>query len=119
MNEALAEYQRAGNSTEAARVAANLAEAFVTTDAAQYAAGVTMLRDDQPERALRYLRRALALNPEPIEYSLSLAEALFRNGDRAGSIALLQSVLQQHPGEQRAEYWLQNLRATPAPAPTP
>ena len=119
MNEALAAYQRAGNSTEAARVAANLAEAFVTTDAAQYAAGVTMLRDNQPERALRYLRRALALDPEPIEYSLSLAEALFRNGDQEGSIALLEAVLQRNPGEQRAEYWLQNLRATPAPAPAP
>jgi cytochrome c-type biogenesis protein CcmH/NrfG len=78
-----------------------------------------LLRDGQVERALRYLRRAQALNPEPIEYSLSLAEALFRSGDRDESIALLEAVLQKHPGEQRAEYWLQNLRASPAPAPQP
>jgi tetratricopeptide (TPR) repeat protein len=117
MNNALAEYQRAGNTTEAARVAANLAEGFVATDSPQYAAGVMLLRDGQVERALRYLRRAQALNPEPIEYSLSLAEALFRNGDRDESIAVLEAVLQKHPGEQRAEYWLQNLRASPAPQP--
>jgi tetratricopeptide (TPR) repeat protein len=119
MNNALAEYQRAGNTSEAARVAANLAEAFVVTDVAQYAAGVTLLRDGQPERALRYLRRARSLNPEPIEYSLSLAEALFRNGDRDGSIAVLEAVLAKHPGEQRATYWMQNLRAAPAPPPSP
>jgi tetratricopeptide (TPR) repeat protein len=119
MNNALAEYQRAGNTTEAARVAANLAEAFVATDPPQYSAGLMLLRDGQVERALRYLRRARAMNPEPIEYSLSLAEALFRSGDRDGSIALLEAVLQKHPGEQRAQYWLQNLRESAAPAPQP
>jgi tetratricopeptide (TPR) repeat protein len=118
MNNALAEYQRTGNSAEAIRVAANLAEAFVATDSTQYAAGRLLLRDGQVERALRYLRRAHAINPAMIEYTLSLAEALFRGGKRDESIALLEQVLAQHPGEKRAEFWLANLRSGPA-APAP
>jgi tetratricopeptide (TPR) repeat protein len=118
MSNALQEYQRVGNTTEAIRVAANLAEAFPTSESAQYAAGRLLLRDGQAERALRYLRRTYAINNRMIEYSLSLAEALFRNGERDASITLLEQVLAKNPGEKRAEYWLASLRSASA-APVP
>jgi tetratricopeptide (TPR) repeat protein len=110
MSNALAEYQKQGNTAEAARVAVNLADGFVSSDRNQYIAGRLLLRDGQDERSLRYLQRAVQINPEPIEYSMSLAEALFKLGRREESIRILEQVLERHPGEERAEYWLGQLR---------
>jgi tetratricopeptide (TPR) repeat protein len=111
MNNAMGAYQQAGNATEAARVGVNLAEAFVTQDNVQYTAGRLLLRADQPDRARRYLDRAIRLNDEPIEYRLSLAEALARTGRTNESIKVLEAILAKHPNEQRAGYWLAEMRA--------
>jgi len=111
MNNAMGAYQQAGNATEAARVAANLAEAFVTQDNVQYTAGRLLLRADQPDRARMYLDRAIRLNDEPIEYRLSLAEAQARTGHPGESIKTLEAILAKHPNEQRASYWLADMRA--------
>lgn len=110
MNAALAEYQKQGNSAEAARVAVNLADGFISSGQHQYVAGHLLLRDEQAERSLRYLRRAVRLDDEPVEYSMSLAEALFKLGRKAESIEVLEQVLARHPGEARATYWLEQLR---------
>lgn len=112
MRNAIDAYQAEGNAVEAARVAVNLAEAFVTSDASQYGAGRLLLRAGQPERALRYLERAVALDPAGrfVEYRLSLAEALARTGAPERSIAVLEAVLEAHPDERRAQYWLQEMR---------
>jgi tetratricopeptide (TPR) repeat protein len=115
MNQALAAYQQAGNFGEAARVAVNLAEAFVNADDVQHAAGLLLLRAGQPGRALRYLQRAARLNPEPIEYWLNVAQAQYGLGRREESIATLEQVLEEHPGEQRASYWLEVIRSEPGP----
>jgi predicted Zn-dependent protease len=111
MNNAMCAYQQAGNATEAARVGVNLADAFVTQDNVQYTAGRLLLRADQPDRARRYLDRAIRLNDEPIEYRLSLAEALARTGRTDESIKVLEAILAKHPNEQRAGYWLAEMRA--------
>lgn len=111
MNNAMAAYLQAGNTAEAARVAANLAEALVTQDNVQYTAGRLLLRSEQPERALAYLHRALRLNGEPIEYSLSLAEAQARTGHPAESVKTLEAILAKHPNEPRAQYWLTEMKA--------
>ena len=115
MNQALAAYQQAGQFGEAARVAVNLAEAFVNADDVQHAAGLLLLRAGQPGRALRYLQRAARLNPEPIEYWLNVAQAQYGLGRREESIATLEQVLEQHPGEQRASYWLEVIRREAGP----
>lgn len=111
MNEAMSAYQQAGNVGEAARVAANIAEAFTNADDAQFAAGRLLLRSEQPQRALHYLKRAVRLNDEPIPYRLSLAQAYYQSGQVAESIATLEATLAEHPGEQRATFWLEKLRA--------
>ena len=110
MTNALSAYQQGGNTTEAVRVAVNLAEALVVQDNVQYAAGHLLLRSGAPERALPYLRRALQLNREPIEYALSLAEAQARAGQPAESVRTLEAILAAHPGEPRAQYWLSQLK---------
>ncbi len=110
MNEALAEYQRAGNNQETSRVAVNLADAFVTSADAHYKAGVLLLRADAAARGLHYLRRAVALDHGKIEYQLSLAQAQFMLGRPADSIATLEEILKNYPGDSRAEYWLAEVR---------
>jgi tetratricopeptide (TPR) repeat protein len=110
MNEALAWYQQQGNYAEAARVAVNLADGLVTSAETQYVAGALLLRADSAARGLLYLRRAIALDAGKVEYPLSLAQAQFMLGRPQDSIATLEGILQQHPGEPRAEYWLAEIR---------
>jgi tetratricopeptide (TPR) repeat protein len=112
MRNAIDTYQAEGNGVEAARVAVNLADAFVTSDAMQYTAGRLLLRAGQPERALRYLERAAALDAAGamVEYRLSLAEALARTGAQDRSIATLETILRRHPNDERARFWLQEMQ---------
>jgi lysophospholipase L1-like esterase len=107
MNEALAWYQQQGNNGEAARVAANLAEAFVTSAEAQAAAGRLLLKANEPARGQRFLRRAVTLDGGRIETLLSLAQSQFMQGNVVGSIATLEAALKQHPGDSRVTYWLE------------
>jgi predicted Zn-dependent protease len=97
-------------------VAANLAEAFVNSAPAQHAAGGLFLRTEQPERALHFLQRAIALDGAPIEYRLSLAQAQFMLGRAGDSAATLEAIIAQHPGDSRARYWLDEVRRRAAPA---
>jgi tetratricopeptide (TPR) repeat protein len=110
MEEALAEYQRTGNGTEAARVAVNLADAFVTSAEAHYKAAVLLMRAGAADRALRYAMRAVQLDPATVEYQLSLAQAQFMLDRPQDSIATLEGILKRQPGESRAEFWLGEVR---------
>ena len=110
MNEALAWYQQQGDYDEASRVAVNLADGLVASAEAQYVAGALLLRADAADRALHYLRRAIALDAGKVEYLLSLAQAQFMLGRPQDSIATLEGILQRQPGESRAEYWLAEIR---------
>jgi tetratricopeptide (TPR) repeat protein len=110
MNEALAWYQQQGNDTEAARVAANLAEALVTSAEAQAAAGRLLLKANEPARGQRFLRRAADLDGGRVETLLSLAQSQFMQGNVTGSIATLEAALKAHPGESRVTFWLEEVR---------
>jgi tetratricopeptide (TPR) repeat protein len=110
MNEALATYQQDSNHLEAARVAVNLAEAFVNAAEPQYTAGRLLLRAEQAERGLHHLRRAVALDASRVEYWLSLAQAQFMLGRPDDSIATLEAILARHPEDSRAQYWLDEMR---------
>jgi len=110
MNEALATYQQDSNHLEAARVAVNLAEAFVNAAEPQYTAGRLLLRVEQAERSLHYLRRAVAIDASRVEYQLSLAQAQFMLGRPGDSIATLEAILARHPEDSRAKYWLDEMR---------
>ena len=117
MHEALEEYQQQGNLAEAARVAVNLADAFVTSPEAQYVAGGLLLRADAAARGLHYMKRAVVIDPARVEYRMSVAQAQFMLGRTDDSIATLEAVLQQHPGDSRAEYWLAEVRRRSQQAP--
>jgi len=110
MNAALAWYQQQGNDAEAARVAANLAEALVTSAEAQAAAGRLLLKANEPARGQRFLRRAVTLDGGRVETLLSLAQSQFMQGNVTGSIATLETALAQHPGDSRIAYWLEEVR---------
>ena len=110
MKEALAAYQQDSNHVEAARVAVNLADAFVNAAEAQYTAGRLLLRAEQPERGLHFLRRAVAIDEAKADYRLSLAQAQFMLGRPDDSIATLEAILERHPGDSRAQYWLEEMR---------
>jgi tetratricopeptide (TPR) repeat protein len=114
MNAALAWYQQQGDDAEAARVAANVAEAFVTSAEAQAAAGRLLVKANEPARGQRFLRRAAALDGGRVETLLSLAQSQFMQGNVDGSIATLEAALGQHPGESRVIYWLEEMRRASA-----
>jgi predicted Zn-dependent protease len=112
MTEALVVYQREGRPDEAARVAVNLAEAFVSQADPQAGAGRLLLRADAPARAIPYLARAVALAPADVGYGLSLAEAQFKAGDAAASAATLERLVQLAPGDERPRQWLEMVRSS-------
>jgi lysophospholipase L1-like esterase len=118
MNESLALYQRTSNVAESARVAANLADAFVHLAAPQQGAAVLMLRLDQAARALPYAARAARLEPRSPDYLLTYAEAQFRAGRGDASARTLQQILAVDPNESRAKYWLGVVTRETAAAPT-
>jgi len=110
MNEALVTYQQGSNHLEAARVAANLADAFVNAAEPQYTAGRLLLQAEQPERGLHFIRRAVAIDAAKVEYRLSLAQAQFMLGRPEDSVATLEAILARHPDDARAKYWLDEMR---------
>jgi predicted Zn-dependent protease len=110
MNEALAWYQAQGNDSEAARVAANLADAFVNSPEPQYAAGRLLLKAGEPARGQHYLARAVALDGSKPEYRLSQAQSQFMQGRTADAVATLETALLKHPDDERIEYWLEEMR---------
>jgi len=115
MNEALVTYQQGSNHLEAARVAANLADAFVNAAEPQYTAGRLLLQAEQPERGLHFLRRAVAIDATRAEFQLSLAQAQFMLGRVDGSIATLEAIIARHPEDSRAKYWLDEMRRAAQP----
>jgi len=115
MSQALAWYGQQGNDTEAARVAVNLADAVINAADPQYVAGRQLLKAGDAARGERYLRRAIRLDGSRIEYRMSLAQAQFMQGRVQDSIATLEAVLAEHPGDERAQYWLGQMRGGAAP----
>jgi tetratricopeptide (TPR) repeat protein len=110
MGQALTWYEQQGNDTEAARVAVNLADAVINAADPQYVAGRQLLKANDPARGERYLRRAIRLDGTRVEYRMSLAQAQFMQGRVQDSIATLEAVLAAHPGDERAQYWLGQMR---------
>jgi len=114
MWEALAWYQQQGNATEAARVAVNLADAVVDDAGRQHAAGLELLKANEPARGEHYLGRAVALDGARLEYRLSLAQSLFMQGRVQDSIAALEAAAQLAPDDPRVRYWLDEMRRAAA-----
>jgi hypothetical protein len=54
-----------------------------------------------------------------VEYRLSLAEAQARSGAPARSIATLEAILSKHPADERAKYWLREMRLRQQEATAP
>jgi tetratricopeptide (TPR) repeat protein len=114
MNEAFAWYAQHGNETEAARVAVNLADAMISAAEPQYVAGRQLLKAGEPARGERYLRRAIALDGNRVEYRMSLAQSQFMQGRVQDSIATLETILASHPDDARAKHWLGEMQRAAA-----
>ena len=110
MSQALAWYGQQGNDREAARVAVNLADAVINAADPQYVAGRQLLKAGDPARGERYLRRAIRLDGTRVEYRMSLAQAQFMQGRVQDSIATLEAVLAEHPDDERAQFWLGEMK---------
>lgn len=110
MEEALAWYQQQGNTTEAARVAVNLAEAVISTAGPQYRAGRLLLMADEPARGEHYLRLAIALDGNRLEYRLSLAQSLYMQGRVRDAVVALEKTLELAPDDSRVKFWLGEMR---------
>ena len=110
MDQAFKWYEQQGNDREAARVAVNLADAVINAADPQYVAGRQLLKAGDPARGERYLRRAIRLDGTRVEYRMSLAQAQFMQGRVQDSIATLEAVLAEHPDDERAQYWLGEMR---------
>jgi tetratricopeptide (TPR) repeat protein len=110
MNELLAWYQQQGKDAEAARVAANLADAVVNDAQAQHVAGRLLLKAGEPARGQHYLQRAVRLDAAWAEYQLSLAQSQFMQGRVQDSIATLETAVAKFPDDTRVQYWLGEMR---------
>lgn len=110
MQRALAVYQQEGAVDDAARVAGTLALAFVHLSSPQIAAARLLLANDEPARALPFLRRAASLEPRNIDVGLLFAQAQYQSGDAAGSARTLQSLIAVAPDDKRAQRWLKVVR---------
>lgn len=110
MNQALKIYQQRGDIRNAARVAVNMAEAFVQLESAQFAAGQLLMRDGRPDSAVHYLRRAARLDPNNINKLLSLSQAYYMSGDRAAAARTLEAAARMAPDDPRPAQYLSVVR---------
>ena len=116
MGEALAWYEQQGDVREAARVAVNLADAVINSAERQFAAGLLLLKADEPARGELYLRRAVTLDGGNVQYRLSLAQSHFMQGRVQDSIATLEAAAGLAPDDERVRYWLGEMRRAAAGA---
>jgi len=110
MNEGLRHYQRVGDWTEAARVAANMAVAFPFRADAQVIAGSLLLRAEAPGRALPFLYAAARMQPRDTPTLMSLAQAYYMDGQVRESLQVLERVLAIDPGHPTAPRFMEKLR---------
>jgi lysophospholipase L1-like esterase len=111
MNRALAHYQAAGNTAEAARIAINLATAFPFRTDARYLAGALLLRDEQAGRALPFLDAAARAEPRNTRYLMSLAQGWYMTNRPAESLQVLERVLALEPEHPTARGFIEQLRS--------
>jgi lysophospholipase L1-like esterase len=115
MNQALAHYQLAGDTREAARIAVNLATAFPFRVDARHVAGSLLLRNEDPQRALPFLDAAARGEPRNTRYLMSLAQAWYMAGRTAESLQVLERVLAIEPDHPTAAGFIEQLRSENAP----
>lgn len=82
---------------------------------ANRALGFLFVQTRRPALAIAPLRRALAARPTWTQARVDLARALWRTGDGAAAVRLLEAALATDPASADARYWLDRVRAAPAP----
>ncbi|MCU7554252.1 hypothetical protein OCL06_06550 [Alteromonas sp. ASW11-19] len=105
-------YQQQEDWESAANVAAALASALpFKADIAQVAAQLS-LRAGRPFRAWYFARQAVTHDNNSLMYQLTLAESLFKAGQKSAAIRQLRAAKEQFPDSQRPDYFLQQLGAS-------
>lgn len=110
MNRSLVYYQQIGRYGEAARVAGNVAMAFPFEANPPFIAGSVLLKDDQVDRALPYLRRAAELEPRETRFLMALAQGYYEAGLYPESVLVLERVLLLEPDHASAPVFLERAR---------
>ena len=95
---------------EAAKIAGILFDALPFEVQIADAAAKLHLRSDKPLLAVWYAKKAVELMPDNASYRLTLAEGLFKSSQTNLAIAQLEQVIKKHPDNQRARYYLSQLR---------
>jgi tetratricopeptide (TPR) repeat protein len=98
MQSLLGHYRQQGNAEQALIAARMLAQAFPTQHGPQFATGMLFLSQHQYPRAVKYLNKALAIEPNNVEAHKALIYALANTGERQQAEAQLQ-ILRQKLGD--------------------
>jgi len=87
---------------EAAIALGSLYDAIPNNIDAARGASLLYLRINELSLAHYYALRAYRSRPEDANFGLSLAEILFKSGNKAGAISMLDEVISKHPDMQKA-----------------
>jgi len=87
-----------------------LAKAYPNSPPVHYQLGIVELLLQQPEEAIKSLKRALQLNPDMQEAALLLAQTQMGVGDPDAAADVLQTILQRSPNNLRAQFQLARAR---------
>lgn len=104
-------YSEAGDDAGYTVVTQVLADAFVTAPMLQFEAAAALIRQQRPQDALRYARRAAALGPQVVNSWLVLGHALALLGRRDEAIVALERALALEPDNATAQAALEQLRS--------
>jgi lysophospholipase L1-like esterase len=95
-------YQASGDARGHAHVTAILADAFPFAGTLQFETAAALIELGRPLEAVRYSRRAVALEPRTVNHWLVHAHALLLSGREAEGRAALEQVLALEPGNATA-----------------
>ena len=109
MNDMLQTYQRQKRFTEAAKVAATMFDAFPDQHQIAYIAGQLYFRNQDPDMALYYHRKAIGIEPDNVNYLLMAARSYYTVGQLQESVQILKKVTRLAPQNSQAQRQLERI----------
>jgi tetratricopeptide (TPR) repeat protein len=106
----LAYYENEQNFTYARRTAIILADAILVSAHYQHVAGQLCFKDGLLEDSIRYLNKALELQPQNTDVLLDATRVYFRMNSHAEAKAMLEKVLAINPTHEDAKQMLESVK---------